>query len=166
MSDVDLSDLGFDFEGYFDRWENKRLSEEEMEDFDARVIGLFCRRMLIGGTATGQWSRWEDFAAYLLAKKLRPVTGGVRWVHAFDLAHEPRQSEYTRVGQRALDAYCSIENERRANPSRKITDILQDVATGMNVSYESVRDGYYLTKKAIEKKEGLPDRFLKKDPDI
>lgn len=162
--DLGLADLTFDFEDYFERHQRGELSEAEAEEFDARVIGIFCRRMLTTASATGTWNDWENFAAYMLAKKLQWVIGGVEWRKQFHLPMEglTRESDFTRTGERAAEIFCAINNALKVDPSLKVVDLIAAQADRHCVSFESARADYYRAKMSVDAGAGFRP-FLKRD---
>ncbi|MDP1650388.1 MAG: hypothetical protein Q8M01_19605 [Rubrivivax sp.] len=164
MEEIDLSDLAFDFEDYFERHRRGEMSDEEREEFDARVIGIFCRRMLMTANADGHWNEWENFAAYHLAKKLRMVIGGVPWRKSIRLPFEwgTYESDYSRTDQRAIEIFCAIRNSLQDNPDGAVTDLISTQAAEHCVSFETARADYYRVKLAFDNGVGFKP-FLKFD---
>lgn len=157
MEEIDLADLEFAFEEYFERSARGELSTAEEQEYDARVIGLFCRRMLTNPNATGPWGEWEAFSAYYLAKKLRWVLGGVPWRKQFHLPFEwaSHQSDMSRTNQRAANIYCAIHNALRIDPSNSVVDLIRQQADEQCVSFETARADYYRIKKSFDAGTGL-----------
>lgn len=157
MDEIDLADLDFDFESYFERHDRGELDDGELQEFDARVIGLFCRRLLTTTTATGDWTERESFAAYYLAKKLRQVIGGVPWTKSFSIPFSWGEFEhdFTKTGKRAADIFCAIHNALRANPALAVTELIHQQADEHCVSFETARADYYRAKRSIEEGGGF-----------
>lgn len=157
MEPIDLADLSFDFEGYFARWRRGDLSAEELREFDARAIGLFCRRVLDSGSARGEWSDDEEFAALYLAKNLRWVIGGVPWRKQFDLPFDwgTRESDFTRTGERAAAIYSAVQESLRQDSSHLVTDLIRQQADAYCVSFETAREDYYKAKTEFEAGRGF-----------
>jgi hypothetical protein len=164
MEEINLSDLGFNFEDYFQRWQRGDLSAEEQVEFDARVIGIFCRRVLLSSQVDGAWTEWESFAAYWLAKKLEQVIGGVPWRKSFDLPYEwgKHESDFSDKGARAVEIFCAVYNTRKDSPDSAVTHLIEEQAYKHCISYETARDDYYRVKKAIDDGLGFSP-FLKTD---
>ena len=103
----ELMDLSFDFEDYFERSLAGKLSEAEQLEFDARMIGMFCRDVHQGGPGTVQ-----PWVANALADAMFKVLAGEPWDQALPMPWSPELSRYTKNGKRAMSIYCHVENAR------------------------------------------------------
>ena len=155
----------FDFEDYFDRHRNGLLSEEERDEFDMRVIGLFCRDWFQGG---GNPRKIQQWVGDYLAEQMYKVINGEEWHNAFPLPWKPSESHLSRRGERAMSIYCAIGNEKAARPELTTDALLKRQAREHHVSYETARGDYYAVKKVVDAKgeESFPDWFLKKESEI
>ena len=158
-NDIDLVDLNFDFEAYFKEYES--LSEREQDEFQCRVMGQFCKEVLL---SDGDPSAISPWVAKYIADAFYQVLGGVPFNQVLPTPFEPRQDRYTAKGRRAMDVYCEVENAIRKGG--KVTVMFARIATRMNMSPQTISAAYYAAKKAIDAGESLPDNFLKSDGDF
>lgn len=150
---IDLSDMTFDFDDYFKRFDEKTLTQEEFEEFSARVMGLFCREF-IEHRAVPHW------VMNYMCEQMYKVLGGEEWAHAFPLPWTTETPIRSRSDQLALEMFCDIANQLKADPTAKVTTVIASVASTRNVSYELARAGYYKYVKHLSKD------FLKRDEKI
>lgn len=158
-----IYDLDYDFEGYFDRYEKKALTNVEEDDFWARVYGLFCRDVFKSGGEPAAVAPW---VARAVAERLYDALKGRRWSDAMKLPWDEPTDEYTRRGKRAMGIWSDVSNALKSDPSASVTALLREQAEAHHVSYESARGDYYTIKGAMDYGEGLPASFLISDPDI
>lgn len=76
---IHLHDMSFDFEDYFKRHGTEEMCDEEAEEFDARVMGIFCRDFFNSG---GDPDAIQPWVIAYLAKAMFNVLGGVPWSQA------------------------------------------------------------------------------------
>lgn len=157
---IDLSDMTFDFEDYFNRHHDGEMDDAEKEEFSARVYGLFCQSVFNSGGDSGKIPFW---AANYIAEKLVQVLGGVPWPDVMRLPWDVEEDPFfTPKGERAVNIYAEITNALSASPDANVTTLIAEQAGKHCVSYETARADYYAFKKAVSDKSGLPDRFLNK----
>lgn len=153
-----LGDIDFDFESYFARHKAQELSEEELDEYPARVYALFCSLVYKSHSDPIEIPAW---AAEYVADRLFSGLMGVPWNEEMKLPWDNEaESPLNPRGQRAMSIYVDIENRKTSEPSAKTTDLIAWQAGENNVSFETARADYYAMKKAIEKKD-MPERFLK-----
>jgi hypothetical protein len=152
---IDLSDMSFDFEDYFERFHGGQMDAEEREEFDARVLGLFCQSFIKSGGDTSAIPRWV--ASYLTEQIYKVLAGG-DFAEAFRMPEPWRQPEpfRTRAQERSLEIFCDIANTIKNSPNSKITNAIAEVAVKHNASYETARAAYY------EHVRKMPKDFLKR----
>lgn len=159
MEEINLMDLDFDFEDYFERFRSGEMSEEEKEEFDARVIGVFCRGVFRSNEDPANIPFW---AANYLAEQLYKVLGGEPWTNALPLPWYPREETFfSKKGKRAMEIYCAVENARRSIDSFNVVDLISEQAKKHCVSYETARADYYSVRKVIVMNQEWPANFLK-----
>lgn len=156
---VDLQDLTFDFQNYFDN--HKTLSEEEQKEFSCRVMGRFCKELYESG---GDPSAVTPWIASYIADAFYQVLGGVPFNQVLPTPFEPTQDRYTTKGGRAMDVYCEVENAIRKG--EKVTVMFAKIAVRMNLSPQTISAAYYAAKNAIDAGDPLPADFLKNDGDF
>jgi hypothetical protein len=171
VEEVDFSDMDFDFERYFDRYfvnetpalrlvsaveTDPPLTEQDRTEFDWRVIGFFCQSVFQSEKETGNIPFW---VANYVAKKLLQMIGGVPWDQLVQAPYQQPVTMFSRLGERAMEIYCAVENGRRSGDD--VTSLIAAQASERNVSYETARADYYKVKKSIDSGAGLPDGFLK-----
>lgn len=154
---VHLHDLSFDFENYFEQYDKGVLSNDERNDYNARVYGMFCRDFFDSG---GDPSAVKPWVANYLAKKLYQVLGGVPWQDIMGMPWDEPTAYLTARGKRAFDIYAGVENELNAEPLANVTDLISQQAQSYHVSYETARADYYAMKKGFKAKTGPPSKFL------
>ena len=155
--EIDLMDLTFDFEDYFDRYGTNRMSEDEKRDFSARVYGMFCRDFYNSGGNPAAIPQW---VAGYIADKLYQVLGGVPWQDIMHLPWDEPTPWLTTKGERALEIYTGVEDALSVTPEANTTDLIYEQAKKHNVSYETARADYYTMKSSIKSKNGMPKKFL------
>lgn len=153
---IHLHDLTFDFKDYFARYDE--LSEEEQNEFQCRVMGLFCKEFFESGGDPSAISPW---VASYIANAFFQVLAGAPFNQVLPTPFEPRESSYTPKGERAINTYCVVQNAK--NDVEGVSDILRRLADHQNVSYETVRGDYYKVKNSVDAGKGFPDKFLKND---
>lgn len=147
---ANLADLSFDFEGYFERHKSGSMSDAEVEEFDARMIGMFCRDVFQGGP--GAVKPW---VAHAMANGMIKVLAGEDWDCALPMPWSPDFSPFSRAEQRALKVYCNITNALTVNPTANVTDLLQAEADYLNLAFPTIRADYYKIKGAIDRGEPI-----------
>lgn len=157
---IHLHDLSFDFEDYFERYDKREMDEDEASEYNARVMGLFCKALWESGGDTSAVPGW---VAHHLAKKLYESLGGESWGDLMGLPWDPKTPLLTKKGQRAFDIYAYIQNTLKSQPDANVTDLLAEAAGQLNVSYETARADYYAMKNALSSDPAsMPDNFLNK----
>lgn len=161
---IQLSDLDFDFEDYFDRHGTADMSADEADEFSARIYGMFCRDVYQSSPYDGMITIPAWTATYI-ANNLVQALGGVEWEEIMGLPWDDssKYSYYNDTGLRALAIYSAVESQRNAEEKKGITSALAEQAGKHNVSYETARSDYYDMKKALTKKGPMPNKFLTKD---
>jgi hypothetical protein len=161
---IQLEDLTFDFEDYFARHGTEAMSQEEAEEFQARIYGMFCRDVYASDTG-GQMITVPAWTAVYIANKLIQALGGVEWEEIMGLPWDDTSKYfyYNDTGLRALAIYSAVESQRNAEEKKGITSALAEQAGKHNVSYETARSDYYDMKKALTKKGPMPNKFLTRD---
>lgn len=154
---VYLDDLKFDFEDYFERFHAGNMSDDEKNDFAARVCGMFCRDFWSSG---GKPEAVQPWVMSYIANMLHQSIGGVPWGDLASLPWDATTQFFTPKGQRAFDIYAHVENSLKDTPDANVTDLISEGAKHHNVSYETARADYYAMKKAIKWKTGFPSKFL------
>ena len=138
MEEIDLSDMSFDFEDYFERFHSGDMSKEEKEEFDARILGLFCQSFI---RSQGDPAAIPKWVASYMCEQIYKVLGGLQFADAFKMP-EPWQQPApirSRAEQEALEIFCDVANALRSDSSLKITDAISDAARRRNASYEKAR---------------------------
>ena len=154
---VNLQDLTFDFEDYFERHDAGNMSEDEKRDFSARIYGMFCRDFF---NSSGDPGAIKPCVANYIAKKLYQVLGGVPWGDIMRMPWDEPTPFLTPRGERALNIYACIENALKDTPSANVTNLICEQSSILNVSYETARADYYAAKKWIGSGTGIPEKFL------
>lgn len=162
MEEIDLADMSFDFDDYFGRFRSGDMSEEEKEEFAARVIGVFCRGVF---RSKGDPANIPFWAANYVAEQLYKVLGGLPWANAFHLPfwYPPEHPFLSKQGERAMHIYAEVENARKTRDEFNVTSLLAEQAAKLCVSYETARADYYAIKKVIVMKQEWPIKFLKQN---
>lgn len=142
---IHLEDMSFDFEDYFVRFRAKELSEQESEEFHARLMGLYCKCVFSGEKPPGWVSDY-------IANEFCKVLAGGDWNDSFPLPWSPRDKITwgTRAEHDALQIFCDIANLHKQNPEENITTAIQQVASDHSVSYEKARAAWYKHKGALK----------------
>lgn len=149
-----LSDLTFNYEGYFERSRAKELSEQERDEWHARIMGLFCREIFDG-------KKPPDWILNYIAEQFCWVLDGKPWNHAFPLPWDtPSYSLGSRAEDDAMDIFIDISSLIKSEPEIKITSAITRVAKTRNVSFEKARAAWY------RRRSTLPAGFLKKTSKI
>lgn len=157
---IHLHDLSFDFEDYFERYEKREMDEDEASEYNARVMGLFCKALWESGGDTRAIPPW---VADHLAKKFYESLGGVPWGDLMGLPWDQKTPVFTKKGQRAFDIYAYIQNTLKSQPDANVTDLLAEAAKQLNISYETARADYYSMKNALSTDPAsMPENFLNK----
>lgn len=161
---INLHDLSFDFEDFFDRHGTDAMCEEEEKEFGSRVMGLFCKSFFEG---KGDPAAIPPWVANYIAKAMFNVLGGVPWAQALPTPFDDPEDQhmYTEKGRRATDIYCAVKNGIASGEGNS-SELLSKQAKVLNLSYESIRRDYYIVKKWIEGGGSRPEGFLKNYPDI
>ena len=155
---IHLHDLSFDFEDYFERYDKGEMDEDEASEYNARVMGLFCKALWENGGDTSAVPGW---VAHHLAKKFYESLGGVAWGDLMGLPWDQKNPRFTKKGQRAFDIYAYIQNTLKIQPDANVTDLLAEAAKQLNLSFETIRADYYAMKKALDSNPAsMPDNFL------
>lgn len=150
--ETNLADLSFDFEGYFERHRSGRMSDAEAKEFDARMIGMFCRDVFQGGPGAVQ-----PWVARALANGMFRVLQGEEWDSALPMPSIPvdKFSPFSRVEKRALKVYCNITNALTADPTANVTDLLKAEAENLFLAFPTIRADYYEIKGKIDRGEPI-----------
>lgn len=159
---IHFADLDYDFEDYFKRYDSGGMDEDERRDFSARVYGLFCRDFFKSG---GHPAALEHWVVNYIAKKLMWGLHGEPWGDIMGMPWDEPTPYFTPRGARAFRVYAAIKNTLRDQPDARVTDLIAAQADANHVSYETARADYYTIKASLERKEGLPQRFLNSDPE-
>lgn len=159
---IHLMDLDFDFEDYFKRHREGNMSDDEKQDFSARIGGMFCRDFYKSG---GDASAIQPWVMSYIVDRVFQSLGGVPWGDLMNLPWDNKTKFFTPKGQRAFDIYAHVENTLKKQPDANVTDLISEAARNHNVSYETARADYYAMKKGIKWKTGIPPKFLFNDPD-
>ena len=159
---IHLHDLDFNYEGYFEQYRAGSLSQDEKEEFSARVYGLFCRDFY---RSDGNVAAIQPWVANFIANKLFQGLGGVPWNDIMNLPWDRPTPLFTSRGERALEIYGAVETALISDPNAKITSLIAAQAEQRNVSYETARGDYYAMRTAIKGKAGIPAKFLKPESD-
>lgn len=148
MEQIDLADLTFNFEDYFDRFRRGELTEQESKEFTARAIGLFCRSFFESRGDTSALPRW---VVNYIAEQMWKVLGGERWDDALPMPWSERSSLFKkRTDERAADIYSAVHNALHARPELAVTELLQEQADKHCVSFETARADYYRMKLSFD----------------
>ncbi|MGE4238691.1 hypothetical protein [Hydrogenophaga sp.] len=158
---IHLQDLEFDFEDYFSRFPDN-MSDDEKRDFSARVYGMFCRDFYKSG---GDPAALKSWVVGYIADKIHQALGGVPWNDLMGLPWDEPKPMFTPKGQRAFDIYAGVKNENRDDPTANVTDLIAKQASLHHVSFETARSDFYAMKRAIEWKQGMPEKFLNRSDD-
>ena len=152
---IDLSDMDFDFSDYFDRFHRGDMGADEKDEFDARVLGLFCQSFINSHGDTSAIPKW---VASYMTEQIWKVLKGADFAESFRMPEPWRQPESfcSRAQQRSLDMFSDIANQIKESPNSKITSVIAAVANEYNASYETARAAYY------EHVKKLPKDFLKR----
>lgn len=151
-----FQDLSYNFENYFERYGTKAMGVEENEEFNARVIGLFCRDFFQSG---GDPSTIQPWVASHLARSLFEVLGGSRFNDVLPMPFGENTLEMTPKATRALDIYgfCKPTPDDKST----LSDRLKKCMDIHCLSYEAVRSDYYSMKAVLEEGKPWPKGFLK-----
>lgn len=133
---ANLADFSFDFDAYFARAEQRSLTQEEEDEYSARVIGLFCREVFLR-KAPPSWVLQH------MADRLADVLDGVAWNDALPLPWLPATPLRSRKSQRDMSIFCEIANALSADPKAKVTRLIEEAADRHCVSYETARSAWY-----------------------
>lgn len=159
-----LADLDYNFEGYFERFHNNQVTDEERGDFSARVYGLFCRDFYKSG---GDPAYIKPWVASYIADKLFQVLQGAPWSEIMGMPWDTGMADqFTPRGKRAFDIYAGVRNALNRNPTANVTDLINAQAVLQSVSYQTARGDYYALRNSIERGEGIPKKFLKNEYQI
>jgi hypothetical protein len=142
-SPEEFNDPKFDFEGYFERSRARSLTESESEEFHARIIGMFCRDIF-------KERKPPDWVLEYIANEFSNVLHGKEWVDAFPLPWTQRTSILSRSEELAAQISCDVANILKDEPSAKVTEIIREVASKHNVSYETARAAWYARRQAFK----------------
>lgn len=156
MEEINLNDMDFDFEDYFERFRAGEMGDDEKEEFDARVLGLFCQSFI---KSRGDSSAIPKWVAEYMCEQIYKVLAGLEFCTAFRMP-EPWQQPtpiYSRAEESAISIFCDIANLLKGDASIKVTNAIAAIAIKRNVSYETARAAYYKRVKS------LPSDFLKRD---
>ena len=143
---TNLADLTFDFEGYFERHRTGRMPDAEAKEFDARMIGMFCRDVFQGGP--GAVKPW---VAKAIANGMFKVLNGEDWDCALPMPWSPDFSPFSLVEQRALEVYCAVTNALTANPKAGLVKLLEAEAASRKKAFSTMSGDYYKIKEWIDK---------------
>lgn len=155
MEEINLADMNFDFDDYFKRFEIGMLSEFESEEFDARVLGLFCQSFIRSKGDPAAIPRW---VASHMCEQIYKVLAGDEFANAFRMPPPWQQpsSIFTRAEARAMEIFNDIFITLKDDPTLNTVDVIAAVASNHAVSYETARAAYYKYKKhlaQVSKKE-------------
>lgn len=169
-------------EPFFSKEEKGKLSERELAEYDARVIGLFCRSVF-DALGFQQRLKKDDYwplshakhfntessvqvpawvAAYL-AERLRQVLRGSHWNQVLPTPFAPAESIFTRTGERAISVYREVTQGLATG--RTVSELLREQADKRHLSYEAIRGDYYRVKGAMSD-DGDLSQFLKPEPNF
>lgn len=160
---IQLSDLEFDFEDYFRRYHTPEMTEDEGEEFSARIYGMFCRDVYAAEEVNGMITI-PSWAATYIADKLMQALGGVEWEEIMGLPWDDttKYSYFNAIGSRAIAIWSAIEMQKNSEKKISTTTAIAEQAGKHNVSYECARGDYYEMRKAQAKQIPMPQRFLTK----
>lgn len=147
---IDLSDLTFDFEDYFRRYNEGEMDGSEREDFDPRVIGMFVRDVFANRPP-------PDWVCLRIAKAFHYALGGDELSDVFRFPSPWAQpiDRLTKTTRKQLDLYCAIANFSSENPEYAITECFQAVADAKFVSKKTAEAAYYIFNKKVKTSEAL-----------
>lgn len=148
---VNLIDLTFDFEDYFQRSANGTLTEEEQKEFNGRICGQFCRDFYKNGNA----SDVPNGIMKYMANQMFLVLAGEEWESAFPLPWTTPTPIRSRADEIALTIFCDIANLLRQDANIKTVKAIEVMADKHHVSFEKARAAWYNGKKWLD------DDFLK-----
>lgn len=121
------------------------------EIFDMRLMQLFVTRVYSGEGI-------EEWVLEAIANGFSKVLAGSPWNDEFPLPWCAANPVRKPADEKGLQIYCWVENEVRAEPSKKITELLQQAAENFSVSYELARQRYYEWQKkcagSVSKNDG------------
>lgn len=118
-------------------------TEQHHKEFYLRLINHFC--------ASVEGDREPDkWALYKLASALAKVAEGGRWEDELPLPWAERSSPWSSAEQKDLDLFCEIARYIKSVPDCIVTEVIKDVATNNNASYEKARAAYYKHKHLIK----------------
>jgi hypothetical protein len=154
MGDINLNDMEFDFDDYFERFRSGDMSGEERKEYDARVLGLFCKSLIKNNNDPAAIPKW---VAKHMRRQIYNVLSGYQFVDAFCMPKpwQQRATTITRAEQAALDIFVDIANALASDASLGITDAITKGAKKNNCSFQKARAAYY------EHNEHLPKGFIK-----
>lgn len=140
-----LENLNFDFEDYFFRAREERLSAQEWSEFDARVLGLYCRDTYANKTPPA-WVRES------IADEFFKVLAGGDSRESFPMPWHTGEGpvRLSRAAQLALDIFSDIADLMHSNPEVKITTACRQIAEAHHVSYETARAAWYKHKPPLK----------------
>ncbi|NEX63461.1 hypothetical protein [Noviherbaspirillum galbum] len=160
--EINLFDLSFNFEDYFERSKQGQLTEQEQSEFAARVMGQFCRDFYKNGDPADV-PYW--IMNYLADQMFKALAGEpLQQVLPMPWEDQKASSPWTEKGERALKIYAAIQNELAANSKANVTDLIYQQAKENFISFETARLDYYAIKKGING-PGIPEKFLKRGPE-
>ena len=142
----DPANLGFDFEGYFE----KKGTDDE---FQMRIMGQFCRDFWKNGNACDV----PYWIMNYIAERFHQVLVGDTFNNALPLPWDPADPVRSRAEELSLSIFCDVTNQLKSSEQAKVTNIIASVAQDYNVSYETARAAYYKHIKL------LPKDFLKRE---
>ncbi len=140
-----LEDLGFDFEDYFARAREERLSALEWGEFDARILGLYCRDTYANKIPPA-WVRES------IANEFFKVLAGGDSRESFPMPWSAAEAppQLSRAAQLALDIFRDIADLMHINPELKITAACKQIGDVHHVSYETARAAWYKHKPPLK----------------
>lgn len=147
---INLADTDFNFEDYFSRFGRGETSAQENAEWDARVLGLFCRDVF-------EERKVPTWVLEHLANEFSKILAGGKWNDSFPLPWHPADPVRSRSEEIALQIFCDIANEMKRDCTQKITSVIKEIADRHHVSYETARAAWYKHRKHFS------DAFLKSD---
>lgn len=142
---IHLEDTSFDFEDYFKRLKADELSEDELAEYPARVMGLYCQKISANKVP-------PDWVLKYFAREFYKILAGGAWNDSFPLPWNPASPVelLSRTEQEAFDIFADVSWCIKDNPGAKVTEVIQVVADKRHISYEKARAAWYKHKAKMK----------------
>jgi hypothetical protein len=130
-------------ESFFARCRNKRVSEEEVEEFNMRLMEQFCADFWKAGNPA-------DVPAWIMNEIAAQFIGALMEKTSLNnylpLPWSPADPIFTRAEKIDRDLYLEIFTTLVRDESLKVTSVIKEAAAKYNVSYEKALKAYYKYK--------------------